>query len=183
MQRAAAAKAGSSLGSAPSFLAAVELEEIHAGQQYLLFHLHLLRHLEGWQPLNLVAVVVGQAGQMIRCLGLRNTILVTNLEQILRLIRRWGIGCGLDSRSSSSWHSATRCYLGSWSSSWSSSTARSFSFQVSRNTLFGWSTSIRNARVKILTVIRYSTARSGLLKLALKALITCSRSKPISIIF
>lgn len=31
--------------------------------------------------------------------------------------------------------------------------------------------------------MRYSTARSGLLKLALKALITCSRSKPISIIF
>jgi hypothetical protein len=33
----------------------------------------------------------------------------------------------------------------------------------------------------VLTVVRYSTARSGLLKLALNALITCSRSKPISI--
>jgi hypothetical protein len=31
------------------------------------------------------------------------------------------------------------------------------------------------------TVIKYSTARSGLLKLARKALITWSRSKPISI--
>lgn len=31
------------------------------------------------------------------------------------------------------------------------------------------------------TVIKYSTARSGLLKLALKARITCSRSNPISI--
>src|ERR1700728_3380795 len=48
-----------------------------------------------------------------------------------------------------------------------------------RNALRRIGTIITNFR-KVLTVIRYSTARSGLLKLALKALNTCSRGKPIS---